>query len=137
MRRLIRQRKRGSLLLLRQGGPFLRNCPRKAAGLPRSAPFVKDKGGCKDEARWRDQPPTQQEWGRGRYQEERGQPPPPPKGNRREPWREEPGRDRGPRREQRGGATQALEEEEGGDAAPEMNVLCREDSDEEEGIFGL
>ena len=39
--------------------------------------------------------------------------------------------------EQRGGATQALEEEEGGDAAPEMNVLCGEDSDEEEGIFGL
>ena len=111
--------------------------PRKAAGLPRTAPFVEVKGGRKDEARWRDQPPTRQEWGRGRYQEERGQPPLPPKGNRREPWREEPGRDRGPRREQRGGATQALEEEEGGDAAPEMNMLCGEDSDEEEGIFGL
>ena len=73
--------------------------------------------------------------GRGHYQEERGQPP--PKGNWREPWREEPGQDRGPRREQRGGATQALEEEDGGVATPEMNVLCEVDSDGEEGIFRL
>ena len=43
----------------------------------------------------------------------------------------------GPERNRGGGATQALEEEEGGDAAPEMNVLCREDSDKEERIFGL
>ena len=76
------------------------------------------------------------EWGKGHYKEECG-PPPPPKGNRREPWREEPGREGGPRRDQRGGATQALEEEDGGDTAPEMNVLCGADSDEEEGLFGL
>ena len=36
-----------------------------------------------------------------------------------------------------GGATQALEEEDGGDAAPEMTMLCEADSDEEEGLFGL
>ena len=117
-------------------GNFLRSCPRKATGLPRSAPFIEDKGVRRDDARWKDQPPTQQEWGKGRYQEERG-PPLPPKGNRREPWREEPGRDRGPRRDQQGGATQALEEEDGVDASPEMNVLCKVDSDGEEGIFGL
>ena len=99
-------------------GHLLRSCPRKAAGLPRSAPFIEDKGSRQGKARWRDQPPNRQEWGRGRYQEERGQQPPPPKGNRQEPWREELGRDRGPRREQQGGATQALEEEEGGDATP-------------------
>ena len=40
-------------------------------------------------------------------------------------------------RDQRGGATQALEEEDGGDAAPKMNVLCWADSYEEEGLFGL
>ena len=116
-------------------GNFLRSCPRKATGLPRSAPFIEDKGVRRDDARWKDQPPTQQEWGKGRYQEERG-PPLPPKGNRREPWREEPGRERGPRSQQ-GGATQALEEEDGVDASPEMNVLCKVDSDGEEGIFGL
>ena len=116
-------------------GHFLQNCPRKAAGLPQSAPFVEDKGGRREDARWKDQPPNRQEWGKGRYQEERG--PTPPKRNRREPWREEPGQDKGPRRDQRGGATQALEEEDGGDAAPEMNVLCGVDSDGEEGLFGL
>ena len=47
-------------------GHLLRSCPRKAAGLPRSAPFIEDKGGRKDEAKWRDQPPTRQEWGRSR-----------------------------------------------------------------------
>ena len=31
----------------------------------------------------------------------------------------------------------ALEEEDGGDAVPEMNVLCEVDSDSEEGLFGL
>ena len=30
-----------------------------------------------------------------------------------------------------------MEEEDGGDAAPEMNVLCGADSDGEEGLFGL
>ena len=75
------------------------------------------------------------EWGKGRYKEEWG--PPLPKGNRREPWREEPGREGGPRRDQRGGATQALEEEDGGDAALEMNALFEADSDGEEGLFGL
>ena len=68
--------------------------------------------------RWKGQPPTRQEWGKGRYKEEWGPPLQPPKGNRREPWREEPGREGWPRRDQRGGATQALEEEEGVDAAP-------------------
>ena len=48
-----------------------------------------------------------------------------------------PGREGGPRRDQRGGAAQALEEEDGGDATPEMNVLCEADSDGEEGLFGL
>ena len=45
-------------------GHLLRSCPRKAAGLPRSAPFIEDKGGCKDEAKWSgvDQPPKRQEW---------------------------------------------------------------------------
>ena len=42
-----------------------------------------------------------------------------------------------PLTDQRGGTTQALEEEDVGDTAPEMNVLCGADSDEEEGIFGL
>ena len=36
-------------------GHFLRNCPGKAAGLPRSAPFVEDKGGRRDDVRWKDQ----------------------------------------------------------------------------------
>ena len=40
-------------------------------------------------------------------------------------------------RDQQGGANQALEEEDGGDAAPEMNVLCEADSDGEEGLFRL
>ena len=44
-------------------GHFLRNCPRKAAGLPRSAPFIEDKGGRQDKRRWKDQPPARQEWG--------------------------------------------------------------------------
>ena len=39
--------------------------------------------------------------------------------------------------DQRGGAAQALEEEDVVDAAPEMNVLCEVDSDGEEGLFGL
>ena len=116
-------------------GHFLRNCQRKAAGLPRSAPFIEDKGGRRDERRWKDQPPTRQEWGKGHHKEEWG--PPLQKGNRREPWREEPGREGGPRRDQRGGATQALEEEDGGDAVPEMNVLCEVDSDGKEGLFRL
>ena len=51
-------------------GHFLRNCPRKAAGLPRSATFIEDKGGRRDKRRWRDQPPTRLEWGRGRQKEE-------------------------------------------------------------------
>ena len=70
-------------------GHFLRNCPRKAAGLPRSVhPFIEDKGGCRDNTRWKGQPTTRQEWGKSRNKEEWG---PPPKGNRRELWREEPG----------------------------------------------
>ena len=97
-------------------GHFLRNCPRKAAGLPRSDPFVKDKGGGRDDTKWKAQPQTRQEWGKSRHKEEWG--PPQPKGNWQEPWREEPGREGGPSRDQRGGATQALEEEDGGDAAP-------------------
>ena len=99
-------------------------CAALYAGLPRSAPFIEDKGGRRDDTRWKGQPPTRQEWGKSRHKEEWGPPPPPPKGNRWEPWREEPGREGGPRRDQRGGATQALEEEDRGDAAPEMNVLC-------------
>ena len=72
-------------------GHFLRNCQCKAAGLPRSALFIEDKGGCRDERRWKDQLPTRQEWGKGRHKEEWCLPPPPPKGNRWEPWRDEPG----------------------------------------------
>ena len=79
-------------------------------------------------------PLTRQEWGKGRHKEEWG-PPPPPKGTRREPWREEPGREGGPRRDQRGGATQALEEEDGGNTVPEMTVLCEVDSNGEKGLF--
>ena len=63
-------------------GHFLRNCPRKAAGLPRCAPFIEDKGGRRDERRWKDPSPTRQEWGKGRHKEEWGPPPQPPKGNR-------------------------------------------------------
>ena len=62
---------------------------------------------------------------------------PPPEGNRREPWRDEPGREGRPRRDQRGGATQALEEEDRGNATPKMNVLCEVDSNGEKGLFGL
>ena len=51
-------------------GHFLRNCQRKAAGLPWSAPFIEDKGGRRDERRWKDQPPTRQEWGRGCQKED-------------------------------------------------------------------
>ena len=102
-----------------------------------AAPFIEDKGGRRDERRGRDPPPARQEWGKGRHKEEWGPPLPLPKGNRREPWRDEPGREGGPRRDQRGGATQALEEEDGGDAVTEMNVLCEVDSDGEEGLFGL
>ena len=58
-------------------------------------------------------------------------------GGRSQGGREEPGWEGGPRRDKRGGATQALEEEDGGDAAPEMNVLCGADSDKEEGLLGL
>ena len=87
-------------------GHFLRNCLRKAAGLPRSAPFIEDKGGRRDVTGWKGQPPTRQEWGKSRHKEEWG--PPPPKGNQWEPWREEPGQEGGPRRDQPGGATQAL-----------------------------
>ena len=87
-------------------GHFLRNCLRKAAGLPRSAPFIEDKGGRRDDTGWKGQPPTRQEWGKSRHKEEWG--PPPPKGNQWEPWREEPGQEGGPRRDQPGGATQAL-----------------------------
>ena len=58
-------------------------------------------------------------------------------GGARAGGRSQGGREGGPRRDKRGGATQALEEEDGGDAAPEMNVLCGVDSDKEEGIFGL
>ena len=138
MRRPVRQRERGPLLLLRQGGPLPPELPAQGPGLPRSAPFVEDKGGRRDDTRWKGQPPTRQEWGKSRYKEEWGPPPPqPPKGNGQEPWREEPGQEGGPRRDQRGGATQALEEEDRGDAAPEMNVLCEADSDGEEGLFGL
>ena len=118
-------------------GHFLRNCLRKAARLPRFAPFIEDKGGHRDERGWKDQLPTRQEWGKGRHKEEWGPPPPPPKGNRREPWPDAPGLEGGPRRDQRGGATQALEEEDGGDTVPEMNALCEVDSDGEEGLFGL
>ena len=60
-------------------GHFLRNCLHKAARLPRSAPFINDRGGHRDERRWRDQPLTRQEWGKGSHKEEYG--PPLPKGN--------------------------------------------------------
>ena len=61
----------------------------------------------------------------------------PPKGNRWEQWRDELSKEYGPRRDQQGGATQGLEEEDGSDAVPEMNVLCEVDSDCNEGLFGL
>ena len=86
-------------------GHFLRNCPRKAAGLPQSVPFIKDRGGRGEERRWKDQLPAQREWGKGHLKEEWGPPLAPPKGNRREPWKDEPGKEYGPRRDQRGGAT--------------------------------
>ena len=66
----------------RRGGPcyycakeghFLRNCPLKAAGLPRSAPFVDDKGGRRDDRRWKERPdplPARREWNRGCQKEE-------------------------------------------------------------------
>ena len=137
MRRPAGQREGGPCYYCAREGHFLRNCLRKAAGLPRSAPFIEDKGGRRDERRGRDPPPARKEWGKGNYKEEWGPPPPPLRGNRREPWRDEPGREGGPRRDQRGGAAQALEEEDGGDAASEMNVLCEVDSDGEEGLIGL
>ena len=46
-------------------GHFLRNCPRKAAGLPRSAPFINNKGDRRKDRRWREQPdpsPARWEW---------------------------------------------------------------------------
>ena len=69
--------RRGPCYYCTKEGHLLRSCPRKAAGLPRSAPFIEDKGGRKDDAKWKDQPPNRQEWGKGRYQEEWGQPLPP------------------------------------------------------------
>ena len=128
-------------------GHFLRNCPCKAAGLPRSAPLVDQKGGRSDDRRWRehpDPPPARREWSRGRQKEEYGPPqlppppppPPPPllptKGAPREPWRDGPERGYKPQRER-----QALEEEDGREATPEMNVLCGVESDCNEGLFGL
>ena len=118
-------------------GHFLRNCRGSPPDCPGPPRLSRTKGPRRDERRWKDQQPTRQEWVKGRHKEEWGPPPPPPKGNRREPWRDESGREGGPRRDQRGGATQALEEEDGGDTAPEMNVLCEVDSIGEEGLFGL
>ena len=105
---------------------------RRTAQVP---PVYRGQRGRRDERRWKDQQPTRQEWGKGRHKEEWGPPPPPPKGNRREPWRDKSGREGGPRRDQRGGATQALEEEDGGNTVPEMNVLCEVDSNGEKGLF--
>ena len=97
MCRPVRQREGGPLLLLSQGGSLP---PKLSAEGCRTAPFIEDKGGRRDERRGKDQPPTRQEWSKGRHKEEWGPPPPPPKGNRREPWRDESGREGGPRRDQ-------------------------------------
>ena len=137
MHRPVCQREGGPLLLLRQGGPLPPELPAEGRRTPHIRPVIEDKGGHRDERRWKDQPPTRQEWGKGCHKEEWGPPPPPPKGNRREPWRDESGREGGPRRDQRGGATQALEEEDGGNAVLEMNLLCEVDTNGEKGLFGL
>ena len=76
MRRPAGQREGGPCYYCAREGHFLRNCLRKAAGLPRSAPFIEDKGGRRDERRWRDPLPVRQEWGKGRYKEEWGPQPP-------------------------------------------------------------
>ena len=56
-------------------GHFLRNCPRKATGLPRSTPLITDWGRRQDKRRWGDQLPTRQEWSKGRHKEECRPPP--------------------------------------------------------------
>ena len=70
-------------------GHFLRNCPRKAARLPRSALFLDQKGSRRDNWKWReypDPPPARREWTRGCQKEEYGPPPLPAKGTKMSGW---------------------------------------------------
>ena len=67
---LYASRRGGPCYYCAKEGHFLRNGPCTAAGLPRSALFIEDKGGRRDERRWKDQPPTRHEWGKGCHKEE-------------------------------------------------------------------